>query len=68
MSALSSPRRFWVAGTSKKPPQMRQFPGGGRDFRFNRFEHGGENITEADTNDTNFHELKLAGRDVLIAP
>ena len=47
---------------------MRQFPGGGRDFRFNRFEHGGENITEADTNDTNFHELKLAGRDVLIAP
>jgi hypothetical protein len=47
---------------------MRQFPGGGRDFGFNRFEHGGENITEADANDTNFHELKLAGRDVLIAP
>jgi len=41
MSELSSPRRFCVAGTSKKPPQMREFPGGGGNFRFNRFEHGG---------------------------
>jgi hypothetical protein len=47
---------------------MRQLPGGGRDIRFNRFKHGGENIPEADTNYTNFHGLKLAGRDVLIAP
>jgi hypothetical protein len=41
MSELSSPRRFCVAGTSKKPPQMREFPGGGGNINFNRFEHGG---------------------------
>jgi hypothetical protein len=41
MSELSSPRRFCVAGTSKKPPQMREFPGDGGNVCFNRFEHGG---------------------------
>jgi hypothetical protein len=41
MSELSSPRRFCVAGTSKKPPQVREFPGGSGNFRFNRFKHGG---------------------------
>jgi hypothetical protein len=57
MSELSSPRRFCAAGTSKKPPQMRKFIRGRRNFRFNHFEHG-RKIAEADTNYTNFHELK----------
>jgi hypothetical protein len=39
MSELSSPSRFCVAGTSKKPPQMREFPGGSGNFRFDRFKH-----------------------------
>jgi hypothetical protein len=30
-----------AAGTSKKSPQVREFPGGGGNFRFDRFEHGG---------------------------
>jgi hypothetical protein len=46
MSELSSPRRFCAAGTSKKPPQVRKFIRGRRDFRFNRFEHG-RKITES---------------------
>jgi hypothetical protein len=33
--------RFCAAGTSKKPPQMREFPGGGGNFCCNRFKHGG---------------------------
>jgi hypothetical protein len=37
---------------------MREFVRRRRDFRFNRFEHGAK-IAEADTNYTNFHELKL---------
>jgi hypothetical protein len=41
MSALSSPRRFCVVGTSKKPPQMRELPGDGGDVGLNRFKHGG---------------------------
>jgi hypothetical protein len=41
MSELSSPRRFCVAGTSKKPPQMREFPGDGGNVGFDRFKHGG---------------------------
>src|SRR5208283_5221711 len=39
MSALSSPRRFCALGTSKKPPQMREFPGGVGNVGFDRFEH-----------------------------
>jgi hypothetical protein len=41
MSELSSPMRFCAAGTSKKPPQMREFPSDVGNFCFNRFEHGG---------------------------
>jgi len=39
MSELSSPRRFCALGTSKKPPQVREFLGGGGNFGFDRFEH-----------------------------
>jgi hypothetical protein len=42
MSVLSSPRRFCAAGTSKKPPQMREFPGGVGNVGFDRFKHGRE--------------------------
>jgi hypothetical protein len=37
--ALISPMRFCAVGTSKKPPQVREFAGRRRDFRFNRFKH-----------------------------
>jgi len=43
IKASSSPRRCWAPATSKKPPQMRKFPGHGRQLSFDRFKH--KNIT-----------------------
>src|SRR6266487_13635 len=43
ISESSSPRRFCVRGTSKKPPQMGQFLGGGAELRNNRVEHASQN-------------------------
>jgi hypothetical protein len=43
ISELISLRRFCAPGTSKKPPQVREFVGGGGDLSGNRFEHAGEN-------------------------
>jgi hypothetical protein len=40
INALSSPRRFCVADTSKKPPQVREFSGRRQNSRLNRVEHG----------------------------
>src|SRR5213593_4674957 len=37
--ALTSPRRFWAPATSKKPPQMGQFIGGGRQLGSNGVKH-----------------------------
>jgi len=39
ISAFSSPRRFCVAGTSKKPPQMCQFLRGRVQIRFDHLKH-----------------------------
>jgi hypothetical protein len=39
----SSPRRLLALGTSKKPPQMREFLGGGGKLNFDGFEHRREN-------------------------
>ena len=39
--ALISPRRFCAPGTSKKPPQMGQFLGGGRQLGCDGVEHAG---------------------------
>src|ERR1700720_3512794 len=42
MRASSSFRRFCAAGTSKKPPQVVQLVGGGRQFGCNGVEHRGK--------------------------
>jgi len=42
ISELISLRRFCAPGTSKKPPQVREFVGGGGDLSGNRVEHGWE--------------------------
>src|SRR6266404_4458652 len=39
IKALISPRRLWAEGTSKKPPQMGQFIGGGGQLGCNRVKH-----------------------------
>jgi hypothetical protein len=39
IKAPISARRFWPPGTSKKPPQMGQFIGGGRQFGSNGIKH-----------------------------
>jgi hypothetical protein len=39
MSELSSLNFFCVAGTSKKPPQVREFFGSGGDLRLDGVEH-----------------------------
>ena len=41
----SSASRFCVLGTSKKPPQMREFLRHGRQLNFNGFKHIDKNIT-----------------------
>src|SRR5471032_2083242 len=41
ISEFSSPERFCNAGTSKKPPQVREFLGGGRQLWSDQFEHNG---------------------------
>jgi hypothetical protein len=40
INAFSSPKRFCSVATSKKPPQMREFLGSGRQLGGNHFEHG----------------------------
>src|SRR5674476_135798 len=40
ISEFSSVKRFCKVATSKKPPQMREFLGGGRQLRGDHFEHG----------------------------
>jgi hypothetical protein len=41
ISEFSSPERFCKVATSKKPPQMREFLGGGRQLWGDHFEHRG---------------------------
>jgi hypothetical protein len=41
ISEFSSVKRFCKAGTSKKPPQVRELLGGGRQLRGDQFEHKG---------------------------
>src|SRR5882757_8977220 len=40
INEFSSPKRFCNAGTSKKPPQVREFLGGGRQSWGDHFKHG----------------------------
>jgi hypothetical protein len=40
INEFSSVKRFCKVATSKKPPQMREFLGGGRQLWRDHFEHG----------------------------
>jgi hypothetical protein len=42
ISEFSSLDRFCNVATSKKPPQVREFLGGGHQLRGDQFEHGGK--------------------------
>jgi hypothetical protein len=44
--ASSSARRWFNLATSKKPPQMGEFVGGGGDLWFDEVEHGTRSIAE----------------------
>src|SRR5487761_2014891 len=48
INEFSSPKRFCKVATSKKPPQVRELLGGGRQLGRDHFEHGGS-IADSET-------------------